>query len=678
MRTPQDIPRRLPRTTRRFRIGVAVAVLVAIVVVASLRSLASFWTDYLWFEEVHFTSVFRGVLVNEVILATIFTAVFFVMMFVSLTIAERVSPAVPTGPEDELVLRYRQIVAPHSRAVRVVVSFLFAFLAGIGTRGQWNNWVLFLNRTSFGKRDPLNHLDYGFYIFQLPFLHFLVGWIIAAVVVVTIVTAVAHYLNGGINFQGGGERVTRQVKTHISVLFAVLALIKAADYYLARISLVLSRKYVVNGATYTVVHAERPAEIILIVAALFAVGLFVYNIRQRGWLLPGVAIGVWIVVYLLVGVAYPAFIESVRVHPSEITREQPYITDNIKATQAAFGLSSVEQSSSTISNVSFNASQVTGSSPQAVANQEALANVRLLDPSFIANAFNKDQELRGYFAFNKLDIDRYQLNGQLTETLLAVRELNSSGVPSGFVNQGLEYTHGFAAAASPATQAGVNADGTVNYSLFGLPPTSTALALSLTGSGSQPRVYFGEGSATTGYVIADSKQAELDYESQGGAQVTSSYSGPGGVPAGSLVRRAAFALRFGDPNFILSGQVTSSSRVMYFRNVTERARKAAPFLQFDADPYAVILGGRVYWILDGYTTTNNYPYSQEADTSRLGGGAGTLAGTNFNYVRNSVKVVVDAYTGSMNFFVVDPSDPVIRTYEKAFPDLFTSEKLANT
>ena len=677
MRTPQDLPRRLPRTTRRFRIGVGLAVLVVIILIASLRTLATFWTDYLWFREVHFTSVFRGVLVNEVILAVVFTVAFFLLMFVNLTIADRVAPALASGPEDELVVRYRQVVAPRARLVRIVVSVIFALLAGIGTRGEWNNWVLFLHKTSFGKSDPLNHIDYGFYVFQLPFIKFVIGWLIAAIVVVTMVTAVAHYLNGGINFQATGERVTRQVKTHISVLFAALALIKAGDYYLERIELVLSRKYVVDGATYTVVHAQRPADIILIVAALFAVGLFVYNIRQRGWLLPGVAIGVWIVVYLLVGVAYPAFIEAVRVHPSEITREQPYITDNIKATQSAFALTNVTQSNQTISNVPVNASQVTGSSPAEVANQEALDNVRLLDPAFVANAFNKDQELRGYFAFNDLDIDRYEISGQLTETLLAVRELNESGVPSGFVNQELEYTHGYGAAVAPATEAGVNADGTINYALSGLPPASKTPALSLTGPGSQPRVYYGEGSATSGYVIADSKQPELDYENEGQAQVTSTYMGTGGVRAGSLVRRAAFALRFGAPSLLLSGQITSNSKVMYFRNVTQRVQKAAPFLSFDNDPYAVILSGRIYWILDGYTTTNNYPYSQEADTSRLGGGSSTLAGKNFNYVRNSVKVVVDAYNGSMKFFVVDPTDPVIQTYEKAFPDLFTNESQAD-
>jgi uncharacterized membrane protein (UPF0182 family) len=656
----------MPRTSRRFRIGVVLGVVVVVAVIASLRTLATFWTDYLWFRGVGFTSVFRGVLLNQVILAAIFTAAFFAMMMVSLSVADRLAPRFGNVPEDEIVVRYRPFAAVHGRTVRIIVSAVFALLAGIGTKGEWNNWVLFLHRTNFHQSDPLNHLDYGFYIFQLPFIKFLVGWLFAAVIVVIMVTALAYYLNGGINFQATGNRVGLQVKTHLSVLLGILALIKAAGYYLDRLSLVLSRRYVVNGATYTVVHALRPADLILIVVALFAVGLFLYNIRQKGWLLPGVAVGVWILVYLLVGVAYPAFIQAVRVAPSEITRERPYIADNITATQDAMGLDNVTTSDQTIGESPINASQVTGNSASAQANQLALHNVRLLDPQYIAPAFNKDQEIRGYYRFQSLDIDRYKLNGKLTETLLAPRELNPSGVPGGFVNQKLEYTHGYGAALAPANEDGVDGSGAVNYSLSDLPPTGQP-SLSV-----QPRIYYGAASPSGSYVIAHSKQPELDYENPVTQQeVTNSYQGSGGVPAGSLLRRAAFALRFGDPNILLSGQIDPASRVMYYRNVTERAEKAAPFLQFDNTPYAVVLNGQIDWILDAYTTSNNFPYAQEADTSRVGQATDSLGTTTFNYVRNSVKVVISAYSGKMRFFVVDPTDPVIRTYEKAFPDLFT-------
>ena len=675
MRSPQDFPRRLPRTSRRFRIGLVVAIVVLVIIVASLRTVANFWTDYLWFKEVHFTSVFRGVLVNQVILALIFSVAFFLLLLLNLTVADRLAPLERPGPEDELVSRYRQLVGHRGVWVRVVISAIFGLIGGVGTRSEWNNWILLLHRTNFGTKDPINHLDIGFYVFELPFLRFLIGWIFAAVVVTIILSVLFHYLNGGINLQVPSDRVTRHVKTHISVLLAVLALIKAVEYYLERIEVVLNHKYIVDGATYTAVHAERPAFIVLIVAALFAVGLFLYNIREKGWMLPGVAVGVWIVVYLLVGVAYPAFIEAVRVNPSQLTRETPYLASNISATRTAMGLNTVAPAQPVQGNAELTASEVSGTLPQAVANEQALANVRLLDPSFIGTAFNKDQVLRGFYTFNSLDVDRYDINGQLTETLLSVRELNEAGVASGFVNQKLVYTHGNGAAVAPANQSGVNADGSVNYSLENLPPTGTP---SLSGTGAQSDVYYGAGSPTGGYVIAGSKQAEFDYPGANGQQVSNVYKGSGGVPAGSLIRRAAFALRFGDLNFLLSGQITSSSRVMYYRNISQRVSKAAPFLKLDNDPYAVILNNQVYWIVDAYTVTNNYPDAQEASTARLSGGSSSLAAASFNYVRNSVKVVVNAYTGKMTFFVVDTTDPIIKAYERAFPDLFTNGNLADT
>ena len=502
MGSPQDLPRRLPRTSRRFRIGLVVAVVVLVILVASLRTLADFWTDYLWFKEVHFTSVFRGVLVNEVILAVIFSVGFFLLLLLNLTIADRLAPFDRAGPEDELVARYRQLVGHRAVWVRVVLCAIFGLIGGVGTRGEWNNWILLLHRTSFHSKDPINHLDASFYVFELPFLRFLIGWVFAALVVTIILSILTHYLNGGINLQVATDRVTRQVKTHLSILLAILALIKAVDYYLERIELVLNRKYIVDGATYTAVHAQRPAFIVLIVAALFAVGLFLYNIREKGWLLPGVAVGVWVVVYLLVGVAYPAFIEAARVHPSELTREKPYLVDNITATRSAIGLTTVAAPQPVQGNAAVMASQVSGNTPEAAANQQALANVRLLDPAFVGTAFNKDQVLRGFYKFNSLDVDRYDLKGQLTETLLSARELNEAFVPNGFVNQKLEYTHGNGAAVAPANQTGVNADGSINYSLLDLPPQGTPPT-----SGTGSDVYYGAGSPTGGYVIAGSQTA---------------------------------------------------------------------------------------------------------------------------------------------------------------------------
>lgn len=682
MRIPSDMPRRLPRTSRRSRVIAAIVVVVLVVVIASLSGIARFWTDYLWFQSVGFTSVFRGVLLTKVLLGLVFVLIFFALMWANLIVADRFAPSDLTiGETDELVARYRDLVMPRGRAVRVTTAAVFALLAGIGANREWNNWDLLRYHINFGVKDPQFHKDVGFYVFELPFIKFLIGWTFEALAIVLVVTAVAHYLNGGIHVQGSERRVTAAVKTHLSVLLGALALVKGVDYYFQRLELVLSRDHVVNGATATNVHADLPARTLLIAIAAIAAALFLINIRQRGWTLPIVAVALWVLVYVLVGAAYPALYQALRVNPSELTKEAPYIQRNINATRAAYGLNKVQVADNYTYSPTVTTSEISGSSseqsPQEQANQQTIANVRLLDPSVnLSNTFDKYQAQRAYYQFNDLDLDRYLLdttgsgNPQLTATVASVRELNSS-VPSGFVNQHLEYTHGYGAVVAPISQSGVNSDGTPNFSLSELPPQGTP---GLSGNGSE--IYYGVGSDTGGYVIAASKTAELDYESKSNVQVTSHYAGHGGVAAGSVLRRAAFALRFRDANFLLSGQITPSSRVMFIRNINDRVRKAAPFLKYDADPYAVIVDNQVYWVVDAYTTTDNYPYSQNANTDRVPAGSG-LSST-FNYVRNSVKVVVSAYDGSMHFFVTNTDDPIIRVYERAFPDLFTPISKANS
>jgi uncharacterized protein len=659
MRATSDLPQRSRRATRG-RVLI-VAVILLFILITSLRSIADFYTDYLWFEELKFTSVFRGVLVVQVLLAVVFCVLFFALMWGNLVIADRLAPRFrPTGPEDELVQRYREALGTHANAVRVVVAVVFALFAGIGTRSQWNNWVLFRHATSFGVKDPQFGRDVSFFVFKLPFINFFIGWLFVSIVITLVVTVVFHYLNGGIRVQSPVQRVTPQVKAHISVLLGGLALVKAVGYWFERFSLDLSTKHVVDGATYTSVHADLPAMTLLILIAVFAAGLFIYNIYQKGWTLPIIAVGLWGLVWILVGLVYPWAIQTFKVKPAEIVREKPYIQRNINATRAAYDLTNVATHAFSGSGTL----QATDFTPGST-DDTTISNVRLLDPGYVNNAFNKLQEIKTYYTFPDLDTDRYQIGGVLTPTLIAVREISENDVPGGFVNQKLEYTHGYGLALSPSNNTGVQADGTPNFVVSDIPPVSAKGAPTLN---VQPRVYYGEQGGN--YVITDSAQPELDYlNATTGNQVNYQYTGTGGVAMGSWLRRAAFALRFGDINLVLSGLVTSKSRIQYVRNISERVHKAAPFLKYDADPYAVLVNGSIYWIYDAYTVTDQYPYSQQADTTRVAAGSG-LSGT-FNYVRNSVKVVIDAYNGSMKFYVVDPSDPIIETYEKAFPDLFT-------
>src|ERR1700736_2160627 len=551
MRAPSDLPRR-PRRATRGRIGVLSALVVLFILLTSLRSVAGFYTDYLWFKELHFTSVFRGVLVVQVFLAVLFTLLFFGLLFLNLTIADRIAPRFrPVGPEDELVQRYREAVGRHAPKVRLIASAIFALFAGIGTRSQWNNWILLRHGGSFNVTDPQFKKDIGFYVFKLPFINFLINWLFVAIVITAVVTIVFHYLNGGIRLQSPVQRVTPQVKAHISVLLGALALVKAVGYYFERYGLVLSTKHVVDGATYTSIHADLPARTLLIVIAVIAAGLVVYNIRQKGWTLPVIAVALWGLVGILVGGVYPAFVQAVRVNPSENVKERPYIQRNITATRQAFGISKVVEKNFQ-GTANLTAQDITGNP----SNQLTLANIRLLDPLFVQAAFAKLQEIRSYYQFKDLDIDRYQLNGVMTQTLLAVREIKPADVPAGFVNTHLQYTHGYGAALAPANESGVNPqDGTPNFVLNDVPPQGVP-PLNV-----QPRVYFGE--AQGPYLIVKSKQPELDYQDKTGNNVSSTYDGTGGVPMGSLVRRAAYSLRFGDLNPLISGQVTSSSRIMY-------------------------------------------------------------------------------------------------------------------
>ncbi|HZU72486.1 MAG TPA: UPF0182 family protein [Acidimicrobiales bacterium] len=655
MRTFGDRPRRAGRRLSRTRIGLIVLVLVVIVGLFSLRGIAGFYTDYLWFASVHLTSVWRGVVWTKVVLALLFTALFFVAMWTSLAIADRVAPtARSAGPEDEFVQRYRDAIGPHAGRVRTVVALVFALLVGTGASGQWNKWLLYRNGGTFGINEPQFHRDLGFFVFRLPFYSWLVSWAFLSIVVITIITIVAHYMNGGIRLQAPHNRVSPQVKAHISLLLGALALLKAVGYYLQRFELDFSTRGVVNGATYTDVHAQLPALTLLILISLVAFVLFIYNIRLQGWVMPIIGVGLWAFVSLIVGAVYPAFIQKFRVQPAENAFERPYLQRNMTATRTAYGLDHVQ-----VTNYAYTP-DVTAT--DLTRDPQTVRNIRLWDPTFAVPAYQKLQEIRSYYQFNDLGIDRYNLGGAETQTLIAVRQLNPTDLPAqSWVNVHLQYTHGYGAVLSPANAS--TADGSPSFVIQNIPPTSSPGAPTIT----QPAVYFGLN--MSGYVIADSRQPELDYQRPDGSNVSSTYRGQGGVQLGSLFRRAAFALRFGDINPLISGQVTSDSRVIYYRDLQQRVSKAAPFLQLDSDPYAAIVDGRIVWIQDAYTTTRNYPYSQLANVPSLPQNSGL--NVDFNYIRNSVKVVVDAYDGSMRFYVMDPTDPIIKAYEKAFPRLFT-------
>ncbi|HEY1826408.1 MAG TPA: UPF0182 family protein [Acidimicrobiales bacterium] len=662
MRAPSDLgvprpPRRRGRA-RWWLIGIAVVLLILLV---SLRSLANIYTDGLWFSSVNFGNVFSTLLVTKLGLFGVFGAIFFVVLWINLVVCDRLAgtPA-DLGQEDELVRRYQQIVRPYSGRVYVVLSFLLALIAASGTIGEWQNWILFRHGGNFGIKDAQFHKDIGFYIFKLPFMSFVVDWTLAILIVILAISTVFHYLNGGIVPQRGLPRVRPAVKAHLSVLLALIALTKAAGYVLQRWSLVNAQDGYVNGAGYTDVHARLPAQELLIYISIAAALILLYNIRQQGWTLPVLAVGIWAFVALVVGVIYPALLQTLKVNPAQSALEAPYIQRNITATRTAYGLNDVHQHS-----YSANTSPTPATATQATAT---LNNIRLWDPdpSISLQAFQVQQQFRNYYTFPSVAVDRYTVDGLLTPVDIGVREISTPNLPaSSWVNTHLQYTHGYGAVLAPAN---AETNNSPSYEVGSVPPVSSGGLPKIT----QPDVYFGLGQS--GYVVADTKQAEVDYQkpAPNNTNVESHYNGPGatgGVQLTSFLKRAAFALRLGDFNLLISDQITSKSRIMFVRDPVAMAQKAAPFLSFDADPYAVIDNGQIDWVVDGYTTTNQYPYSQNADTQQVPVTNG-LPGS-YNYVRNSVKVVINAYSGKMTFYDVDPDDPILQAYESAFPHMFT-------
>ena len=512
---------------------------------------------------------------------------------------------------------------------------------------------------SFHVTDPQFHKDVGFYVFKLPFLTFIVDWTLAILIVTLAVSVVFHYFNGGIQPQRGLPRVRPPVKAHISVLLALIALDKAVGYVLQRWSLVNSQDGYVNGAGYTDVHARLPAETLLIYVSIFAAVILLFNIRRQGWTLPVLAIGIWAFVALVVGIIYPALLQALKVTPAQSSLEAPYIQRNITATRAAYGLNNV-QVHQFPADPSITASQTVLAAP-------TIDNIRQWDPdpSISLQTFQREQAIKGYYAFPSLGVDRYTVSGQVTPVLIGVRDISSANLASpSWVNTHLQYTHGNGAAVALANQ---NNTSNPVYAVSGVPPTSSNGMPAIT----QPNVYFGLGE--TGYVVANTKQLEVDYQ-KNGTSVESHYKGTGGVQLSSIFTRAAFALRLGDFNLLISSQITDKSRIMFVRDPVSMAQKAAPFLTFDHDPYAVINSspgpdhGHIDWIVDGYTTTANYPYSQNAGSQQVA--IGTNLPGSYNYVRNSVKVVIDAYSGKMTFYDADPKDPILQAYSAAFPNMF--------
>jgi uncharacterized membrane protein (UPF0182 family) len=640
------------RRARRQIIRWALLLVIVLVLFQWGPGLTHLYTDWLWFEfDVGFPAVFWTILGTKVGLGIAFGLAFLVLVLGNIEIARRTARRT-VWYEEERALRQRIAEAMEYFASRylylalVAVAVVVAYGVGKTASNQWSNYLLFRQGEPFGITDPIFGRDVGFYVFRLPFWTYLQEYAYWLLIAVFVTSTAAHYLDKAIRLLRGVPAFAPHVKTHLSVLLALILAAKAFHYRIAAYNLLYSARGATFGASYTDVHAQLLAFNILFVIALACALLMLISIRSRGLWLPLAGIGFLALSSLLLSGVYPAMVQRVQVEPNEFEREKEYIGHTIGFTRQGFGLDAVEQHEmSEVELVTMDAVR---------SNVPTVENVRLWDYRPLLQTYEKQQELWSYYKFASVDIDRYDVNGERRQVMLAARELYVPGLlEKGWQNERIFNTHGCGVVMSPVSD--VIESGLPNYVMKDIPPQSSS-GLEVT----QPGIYYGE--LTTDYVIVGTKEDENDYTMREANRVKKTrYSGAGGVPLRSPLARLAVAARFKDVNIIISTIITGDTRALWDRDIGRRARTIAPFLSYDPDPYIVVGDdGRLYWIHDAYTTSRMYPYSDPFP----------IGGSRLNYIRNSVKVVTDAYEGTVVYYVADPEDPMIRAYQKIFPELF--------
>jgi uncharacterized membrane protein (UPF0182 family) len=671
----------LPTLSRRAKLLLG-AVGVLLVLFTAIGTLTNVYVDYLWFEETNYTEVFWTELQTRALLFAVAGVATGGLVAAAVYLAYRFRPTFrPMSLEQQNLERYRQSLEPRRKLVLVALGVVLGLFAGFTAQGSWETWLTFRNSTDFGQVDPEFGIDLSFFVFDYPFYRLVLGFGFAIVLLALIGSLLTHYVFGGLRLQTPGQKLTPAARVQLSVLLGVFVALKAVAYWLDRYGLVYSnRGEVFTGASYTDVNALlTPKTILVWVAALCALAFFA-NIFVRNFLLPAGALVLLLVTSLVVGVAYPAIVQQFVVKPSANEKEAPYIKRAIESTRQAYGLSNIEY-------IDY-AQNTTGDEVDpdvALAelrnDTQTIPNARLLDPNVLADTFTARQQIRNVYGFpKKLDIDRYTIDGETRDYVVAVRELNTEGLSENqdtWINRHTVYTHGNGFVAAPANEVVAGQEGgEPNFTTRDLPTRGDIPV-------DQSRIYYGELIQDGGqdvYSVVGAPQGATPREfdqpeggSEDGGQINNTYDGGGGVSVGSFFRQLTFAIYYRERNFLLSGAVNDASRVLYVRDPRDRVEKAAPFLEVDGDPYPAVIDGRISWILDGYTTSDSYPYSEQmqlgeaAADALTGTGTTALPNQTFNYIRNSVKATVDAYDGTVTLYAWDEDDPVLKTYMKAFP-----------
>jgi uncharacterized membrane protein (UPF0182 family) len=625
--------------TRPRPVAFVLVLLVALGVVAQAVPL---YTDWLWFQEVGFSQVFLTTLSLRGLLFTVMLVGVVTVLYANLSFAaRRAAPDVLWELEDQLGLPGRVVIEPLLRRFLPAVVIVIALLAAGRAIAHWEIVLGYVNATPFGSTDPLFGRDLAFFVFALPFWRLLHGWAITLVLGTLVLTFAIYVLQQSFVLTPRGPRLAAGARSHLLFLTALVLALKAVGFWLDRFELVYSPRGVVFGASYTDIHASLPVlGALAVLAGLCAVAALAQMARPGLRLVAGglvVLVAVWI---LGLG-AYPALLQRIRVTPNELAAERPFITHNIRMTRQAYGLDRIEERL-------FPADDALDAR-SLERNEATIKNIRLWDHRPLLRTFAQLQEIRTYYKFVDVDNDRYLVNGEYRQLMLSPRELSYPHLQSRiWINEHLTFTHGYGVVVGPVNR--ITPEGLPEFFVKDIPPRATGGFPTVT----RPEMYYAE--VSNEYALVRTRSQELDYPA-GDQNVYSTYAGTGGIPLSSWGRKLAFAARFGELKILLSNDLTAESRVMLYRTVSERVSQVAPFFRYDHDPYLVVRDdGRLFWMLDGYTATTRYPYSDPVP------GVG-------NYVRNSVKVTIDAYNGTLVFYNADPTDPIVRAYAGAFPGL---------
>ncbi|THV18290.1 UPF0182 family protein [Nocardioides caeni] len=667
------------RPGRRARAAVITGV-VLLVGFFLLTAFASIYTDRLWYKEVGYTSVFSTMLWTKVGLFLVFGGFMAAAVATSMHLAYRFRPLFRMSGGDASVERYRDAVTPIRGWLLAAVALVVGAFAGTSAIGQWRTYLLWRNGTDFDQKDAYFKKDIGFYVFDLPWWNFVVDFALAVAVVSLLATAVVHYLFGGIRLQQTHDRLSGAAQVQLSVLLGCFVLAKSVDYWFDRFDLVTDDHKLFTGMNYTGENALLPARNILVGVALICAVLFFLNIWRRTWQLPSVGLALLALSAVLLGMIWPAIVQNFQVRPSEADKESSYIQENIDSTREAYGLSDIETTP-------YQGTPTENQTPKDGANVLAqLTNTPVVDPKQVREIFQQRQQFRAYYSVaGVLDVDRYTIDGKEVPLVLGVRELDQSGLNASdqnWSNLHTVYTHGEGLIAAYAERVSSDvANGRIVWA-EGISSDGTDGASDLTDAEEfETRVYFGEMSPSYSVVgkASGGNDVELGLANIADPEATpaeqrTTYDGAGGVPVGSAFNQLMYAIKFGEPNFLLSGRVNDSSKVIYNRKPAERVEKVAPWLTVDGDPYPAVVDGRIQWIVDGYTTTDRYPNAQREsfetmveDSLQQDTGLQTIPTDEVNYVRSAVKATVDAYDGTVDLYEWDEEDPILQTWMKAFP-----------